>query len=382
MADAGFFKGTSAEQDRRFADKEHRLLKSIKFPPEFDRKVDMRKVELSVMRPWITKKVVELVGFEDEVVVEYVMGLLEDRSKPPDPKVMQINLTGFLESKTPAFMSSLWALLLEAQDSPAGVPASFVQEKKEELRQKHEADERALAEARRRGEHDLRLDEIRQRERGERRGRGGGRGGGDSFRGRGRDSGWGNRGGGGGGGGRGDVRHVAAPYLEVEAGPRLHGGGTGALLPPDLHPQTLSLTPWCQAFTFPERKQALHNPSSSWRRKETFSLPSPLTIKDSIREIEERISTPKAKGFAQETILPVVGMTRAEETTHHLVEETVLHAGEIVLRAEETILEKGAIRHRRHRHADGTRPVERLHVHLLPTHANAKEANLESTSNR
>ncbi|CAE6481432.1 unnamed protein product [Rhizoctonia solani] len=160
MADAGFFKGTSAEQDRRFADKEHRLLKSMKFPPEFDRKVDMRKVNLQVMRPWITKKVVELVGFEDEVVVEYAMGLLEDQSKPPDPKVMQINLTGFLESKTPAFMSALWTLLLEAQTSPAGVPASFVQEKKEELRQKHEADERALAEARRRGEHDLRLDEA------------------------------------------------------------------------------------------------------------------------------------------------------------------------------------------------------------------------------
>ncbi|CAE6422562.1 unnamed protein product [Rhizoctonia solani] len=216
MADAGFFKGTSAEQDRRFADKEHRLLKSMKFPPEFDRKVDMRKVELSVMRPWITKKVVELVGFEDEVVVEYVMGLLEDRTKPPDPKLMQINLTGFLESKTPAFMSSLWALLLEAQDSPAGVPASFVQEKKEELRQKHEADERAFAEARRRGEHDLRLDEIRQRERNERRGRGGGRGGGDSFRGRGRDS--------------GEVHHAAVPHLGVEADPRLHEDDTDALL--------------------------------------------------------------------------------------------------------------------------------------------------------
>lgn len=54
----------------------------MKFPPEFDRKVDMRKVNLQVMRPWITKKVVELVGFEDEVVVEYAMGLLEDQSKP------------------------------------------------------------------------------------------------------------------------------------------------------------------------------------------------------------------------------------------------------------------------------------------------------------
>ncbi|CAE7229364.1 unnamed protein product [Rhizoctonia solani] len=251
MADAGFFKGTSAEQDRRFADKEHRLLKSMKFPPEFDRKVDMRKVNLQVMRPWITKKVVELVGFEDEVVVEYAMGLLEDQSKPPDPKVMQINLTGFLESKTPAFMSALWTLLLEAQNSPAGVPASFVQEKKEELRQKHEADERALAEARRRGDHDLRLDEIRQRERGERRGRGGGRGGGDSFRGRGRDSGWGNRGGGGGRGGdvshlfiflrfktdaRPEVPHAVVLHPEVEADLRPRVDDTDArpqeLLPP------------------------------------------------------------------------------------------------------------------------------------------------------
>lgn len=35
----GFFKGTSAEQDRRFSDKELKLLKSMKFPPEFDKKV-------------------------------------------------------------------------------------------------------------------------------------------------------------------------------------------------------------------------------------------------------------------------------------------------------------------------------------------------------
>ena len=42
----------------------------------------MRKVNLQVIRPWITNKVIELVGFEDEVVIEYAMGLLEDESKP------------------------------------------------------------------------------------------------------------------------------------------------------------------------------------------------------------------------------------------------------------------------------------------------------------
>ena len=97
----GFFKGTSADQDRRFSDKELKLLKSMKFPPEFEKKVshlhtsvhiffpsdvylkvDMRKVNLQVIRPWIVNKVVELVGFEDEVVVEYAMGLLEDNQEP------------------------------------------------------------------------------------------------------------------------------------------------------------------------------------------------------------------------------------------------------------------------------------------------------------
>lgn len=42
----------------------------------------MRKVNLQVIRPWVAKKVVELVGFEDEVLIEYAMGLLEDESQP------------------------------------------------------------------------------------------------------------------------------------------------------------------------------------------------------------------------------------------------------------------------------------------------------------
>ncbi|KAF8882473.1 PWI domain-containing protein, partial [Infundibulicybe gibba] len=122
--------------------KELKLLKSMKFPSEFEKKVllhalvqvDMRKVNLNVIRPWIAKKVVELVGFEDEVVVEYAMGLLEDQQPTPDPKKMQINLTGFLTTKTPSFMLALWRLLLEAQDDITGVPRTFLEEKKEEMR--------------------------------------------------------------------------------------------------------------------------------------------------------------------------------------------------------------------------------------------------------
>ncbi|KAJ3888759.1 glycyl-tRNA synthetase [Lentinula edodes] len=42
----------------------------------------MCKVKLTFIRPWIAKKVVELVGFEDEVVVEYAMGFLKDKQEP------------------------------------------------------------------------------------------------------------------------------------------------------------------------------------------------------------------------------------------------------------------------------------------------------------
>ena len=101
----------------------------------------------------------------------------------PDPKKMQINLTGFLTSSTGTFMTALWSLLLEAQDSPAGVPKTFVEEKKEEMRKARESDQRAFGERDRRA----RLDEIRENERSDRGDRGG-RGG--------RDNGWGGRGGG------------------------------------------------------------------------------------------------------------------------------------------------------------------------------------------
>ena len=47
--------------------------------------VDMRKVNLQVIRPWVFKKITELNGIEDELVGEYCMGLLEDESQPVRP---------------------------------------------------------------------------------------------------------------------------------------------------------------------------------------------------------------------------------------------------------------------------------------------------------
>lgn len=59
---------------------------------------------------------------------------------------MQINLTGFLENNAKVFVKELWNLLLSAQNSVGGIPAIFIEQKKEELRKKREREEAKRAE--------------------------------------------------------------------------------------------------------------------------------------------------------------------------------------------------------------------------------------------
>ncbi len=92
----------------------------------------MTKVNMDVLRPWITDRVFELLGVEDEVVPEFVFGMLEE-STEPDGKTMQVNLTGFLEDKAPKFMNELWKMLASAQDSIGGIPAMLLEKKKKEI---------------------------------------------------------------------------------------------------------------------------------------------------------------------------------------------------------------------------------------------------------
>ena len=72
-------RGVSAEQDGRFRNKEKALLKKLEktFPAEFAVKVDLTSVNWDVMKPWIAKRVTELLGLEDDVVIGYVNEQLE-----------------------------------------------------------------------------------------------------------------------------------------------------------------------------------------------------------------------------------------------------------------------------------------------------------------
>ncbi|KAI3329272.1 hypothetical protein HD806DRAFT_278875 [Xylariaceae sp. AK1471] len=153
-----------------------KLLRATKFPIEFNQKVDMQKVNLQVMKKWIASRISEILGSEDDVVIELCFNLI-DGPRFPDIKSMQIQLTGFLDKDTAPFCKELWKLCLSAQSSPQGVPKELLEAKKLELIQEKIDADKAAEEARIRREtqerRDRELGEVRDRERRDRGFRGG-----------------------------------------------------------------------------------------------------------------------------------------------------------------------------------------------------------------
>lgn len=90
-------------------------------------------MNIDVIKPWITAKLNELLGIEDDVLVEYVFTQLEDKAL--NPKVMQINLTGFLNARiSREFVAEMWQMFIEAASSPDGIPLSIVEKKMEQIK--------------------------------------------------------------------------------------------------------------------------------------------------------------------------------------------------------------------------------------------------------
>ena len=50
----------------------------MKFEDNLSKKIDMSKVKIDVLKPWITKRVYEMLKMEDDVVVEFIFNQLED----------------------------------------------------------------------------------------------------------------------------------------------------------------------------------------------------------------------------------------------------------------------------------------------------------------
>lgn len=54
------------------------MLKTKKFPKELDIPVDYARVNWAVIREWTAKRVTELLGVEDEVLIQFIHNRLEE----------------------------------------------------------------------------------------------------------------------------------------------------------------------------------------------------------------------------------------------------------------------------------------------------------------
>ncbi len=55
-------------------------MKSMKFPKEYEMKIELKKVNWEVMKTWIATRVNELLGVEDEVLVAYIYEQFADKT--------------------------------------------------------------------------------------------------------------------------------------------------------------------------------------------------------------------------------------------------------------------------------------------------------------
>lgn len=54
-----------------------RAMRTTKFPPEFQKKVDMTKINLPVIQKWVSNEVTRILNNEDDVVTEMIFSVLQ-----------------------------------------------------------------------------------------------------------------------------------------------------------------------------------------------------------------------------------------------------------------------------------------------------------------
>ena len=74
------------------------------------------------MKPLINEKLTEILGFEDNVVIDYAINQLENTNLP-NAKSIQINLTGFLNAKVVKTNLKIFKKILERANIHGGAVA-------------------------------------------------------------------------------------------------------------------------------------------------------------------------------------------------------------------------------------------------------------------
>jgi len=97
--------------------------------------IDIHRINLPVIDKWIEARVLKELGFDDDVLVGMICNKI--REEPLNVKALIVDLSMFLGNEAKLkFVTDLWTLFLEAQQSPDGLPQSLVDLKKKELESK------------------------------------------------------------------------------------------------------------------------------------------------------------------------------------------------------------------------------------------------------
>lgn len=113
---------------------------TIQYAEGLEKKVDLRRVNLDALKPWIADKIARLLATEDackvppDVAIDFCYKQLGHNKIMQSGKEMQENISTLIQGK-PArlYMSELWPLLLSAQSSPMGIPMAMIEAKKREI---------------------------------------------------------------------------------------------------------------------------------------------------------------------------------------------------------------------------------------------------------
>ena len=172
------FRGVNAESDYRYSSRSHAQLKAIVAPASFDKPVKMcecdvpGQLNVGAIHPWLplcSKNMPPCFGRLDNAPPHgaywtgrrgchwLVVGIDGARAhafitgtalihtcagmtlnflssgESPNPRELQLNLTGFLEKKAGPFVAELWEQLHEAAAAPNGIVPSLLEARKAEL---------------------------------------------------------------------------------------------------------------------------------------------------------------------------------------------------------------------------------------------------------
>ena len=87
------------------------MLKDLKAAPILSTRIDVKKIDRNATNLWISAKLTELLGTEDEILEGMVQNSL-DGTKELDPKTMIIELHTFLSDQSEVFVTELWTFLV------------------------------------------------------------------------------------------------------------------------------------------------------------------------------------------------------------------------------------------------------------------------------